>query len=360
MIIPFIFIFTLFFFLLCEYLELKIDRAISIMIVLLYTAVLSLVFTFRGLEHGWDTPGYIAIFDRINNFEQIFTIYNSEYFFWFINYMISLASANHYFFLFSLSLISLFFLLLSLSNISRKLQVNASLLLFILTLLSSSSFYLFITNGIRQSIAYSIFMYALSLRLNGRCYKYFIYATIAFFCHHSLAICMLALELSLRIKNIKYLLVSIVLSAFLGLIIMPYILPLLGLNSLNGINQNASKLMLIVKLIVHFILLVFFSYFRKYNRLAYYDSLLSFYSLIGAASWCFFSLTDTSERILLYSSYIECILFVFVYYNLLYLYKSDRSNSLIVSTISYLMVIFYFTFIYMNSSIQFTLGNLAL
>lgn len=186
--------------------------------------VIALLFGFRGVNIGTDTPNYIYNYEYKFVPMQTFE-YNKDILWDFVNYILSRFTEDT---IVLFSLVALGYVFLPLIGLKKIL--NENILYFYLFFIISPNFFLFGANGIRNGLAASLFLFSFRYYKN---YKQWIILIISSLIHLSLLIPLSFYFISRYFRNIKLVL-------FIYLILL--IFTMLGLKFINYIPLEFSRL----------------------------------------------------------------------------------------------------------------------
>ena len=228
--------------------------------------------------------------------------------------------------------------------------------LIFLLMMSSSDFLMQIANQTRQIMALSIFILAITFFYEK---KYIVFATLtllALFSHHSLILVILALFISIVVKNIKiHLLFILGAFALFATGISTHLLDVFGLGVSEGsiyaqALNSAASLYIKTLITIGLGLMLYFLYYKKYGKYGggFEFILIRIYMILSTLSILYLGFAEASNRIQRYEGVIFPIILVLIARR----YKINALHIIIILIIS----ASYFSFMMSYYSTLKTLG----
>lgn len=228
--------------------------------------------------------------------------------------------------------------------------------LIFLLMMSSSDFLMQIANQTRQIMALSIFILAITFFYEK---KYIVFATLtllALFSHHSLILVILALFISIVVKNIKiHLLFILGAFALFATGIATHLLDVFGLGVSEGsiyaqALNSAASLYIKTLITIGLGLMLYFLYYKKYGKYGggFEFILIRIYMILSTLSILYLGFAEASNRIQRYEGVIFPIILVLIARR----YKINALHIIIILIIS----ASYFSFMMSYYSTLKTLG----
>lgn len=281
--------------------------------------IFSLLSGCRDKTAGTDTITYIKMYDGLHNFYDIFFGYLSwkgAYFFSFIAYMSKYyIYDNYHIFLFTISCLSITFLIMGLYKIFSFYKIKHIFLYIVLFFMTYFPFLMY-TNTIRQGLAISLVIYALSFLQRKKYLYYYILIILAIFSHKS-SIAFIFFPLFFNYNSTyKYLIIPIFLYVIKYLIIKILIhIPFIG-DKIIGYSHSFYEIKNIV-IVASFSFMVYLvlnkHIMSKYIR---ENIIFNFFFFILIISILFIDIPKISGRFLIYAAPVlpYVLLNIFVFY----------------------------------------------
>ncbi len=264
----------------------KKHRVLSLIILL--GLLLVLFAGMRNASVGTDTGGYASSFTGriINRQYQIDLNISTEKGFIFLQYLSALFSTKYYILLFFIALISVYFQLKAIYEISDLPAISVFVLI-------SFNIYLYMFNGARQGIALSIYLYALKFIIEKKFWKYVFWIFIAYLFHRTVLF-LLPFYLILKIKFSFKLVLILTLSTIILVFMFSNILQLSTLlsdkyNIYSELEAKGGQLLTIAYVLLSLIFIILRYLIHKACRRKYDIFLNSF--IIGALIFLVVQLT---------------------------------------------------------------------
>lgn len=327
----------------------------KILFIVLLTAVLVYLLRGDGVIRGSDSYTYMGLFDRIDDYHSIGSIYYmNDYFFSSLSFIIKYITNNPIAYLAILFFLSTAILFSAYFLFFMRYQ-SAYFYLGILLLLSTSTYYLFNVNALRQGLASSLVLLSLAILFNNRRHFASLLLIILATLTHKAAL--IALLISYLTKserlNIKNSLLVFYFAVLTGFFIDSFILKLAYFFDLNyfvykleglskGVTGNTSVVTKLIYLVV--VLTYFHTLVRVMHKDKLYLFLLNYYTYYASIVVIFFGFESMFNRLLMFTNLIDPILFVLTI-------KGFKQKDIWFITIILISILYMF-FIFSYPSIQ--------
>jgi len=322
--------------------------------------LLSITILFIGLRDPWgnwrylgDTSAYSLMFQEIDNIK----FYEAKDIgFTFFMYLCKIFLNHQFFFLVS-ALLYVGFVYLFAKRTSKE----NGFFLFVM-FVTSMSFWSFGINGVRNGLATSLFLYALTFR--NKKWFLFLFMLISISFHKSMILPVIAYFIANYFTNTKLLIriwfVSVVVSYFFGNYIETYISNLIVENAFedsrfmtftseNGIDLEVSTRSFRLDFILYSSIPIFLGYFYRYKRNfneVFYLQLLHTY-IITNTVWVLLIYSSFTNRTAYLSWFLMPFILVYPLLRNNHLFKKQNN----ILGIFFILSLFFTLFIYFNSSI---------
>lgn len=228
--------------------------------------------------------------------------------------------------------------------------------LIFLLMMSSSDFLMQVANQTRQIMALSIFILAITFFHEKKYIVFAILTLLALFSHHSLILVILALFVSMVVKNIKiHLLFILGAFALFATGISTHLLDVFGLGVSEGsiyaqALNSAASLYIKTLITIGLGLMLYFLYYKKYGKYGggFEFILIRIYMILSTLSILYLGFAEASNRIQRYEGVIFPIILVLIARR----YKINALHIIIILIIS----ASYFSFMMSYYSTLKTLG----
>lgn len=293
----------------------------------------------RPISAGYDYAAYLLLFRDIQEFGDIFLLYNTEYLYLALNYLIKKIGSTPYVFTFSSSSVFFVVLFFAIKNFRRS-DVYLNHIIIVMILLTSSTFYFFATNALRQGLAAAFALLALSIG-HSRNLSRSIFLIAVFF-HHSSFLIWASYEIAMlqdRGDRLFKLLInlSIPVSAFIAL-------NYAGQMRLGADIGNIMSLVL--KALVCLLLLAtlyFFSY--RSGPKVMKICIKAIFTLSVIALVASLVSIDAAERLLMYSAFFSQVLMASIIGQLLFGNPAELDIKLSHFSFGFLFLMFPFFYL---------------
>lgn len=302
----------------------KLDKTLTWVLIIVF----SLICGFRNFNSGYDTEGYINLFDNLNSLQDIFFGYMSwkgDYFFTLITLVLKKIGANGRYFLLILSFISVSILI---KGLKKLFEGNKDSFLLISLFYSTTIPFLLFGNVIRQGLAISLFLYGLS-QYHANRKSYYLFLILSILSHKSALIFVLFQIFEIvkwNFKYVKILLVGFGIKAFviIGLLAIPFIRSKYFFYS-NNFNEQEN-----IFQILFFTLVVIFTLNKKLVSVQIENNLIfNYFFFVTITSLIFLEIPKISGRLFLWTAPILPYIFLRSFEH----YKQHKALKYIFSTI---------------------------
>jgi len=295
----------------------------KILFILSVTLVLTLLLRGDGLIRGSDSYAYMAMFERIKEYDSVSKIYYmNDYLFSNYSFLIKSITEDPNIYLAILFASSTIIIFLAYYWFFMQYQ-SPYFYLSIVLLLSTSTYYLYNINALRQGLSASLILLSLAVMFNyKRYFSSFLLIILAVLAHKSALIAffifLLIENVRLKINKSLYIFFLSILTGFLINDLLLHIAYYFDLNyvtyKLEGLSKPVTgHTSVVIKMIVLIVTLTYFHIIARNSRGdKLYLYLLNYYTYYASVVMLFSGFESMFNRMLMFTNIIEPILFTLV------------------------------------------------